>query len=40
MERKSDSVSLTGIVLIGKGTKILGNSQIIGPVIVGRKLYS
>ena len=32
---KNDSVSLTGIVLIGKGTKILGNSQIIGPVIVG-----
>jgi len=32
---KSDSVSLTGIVLIGKGTKILGNSQIMGPVIVG-----
>ena len=32
---KSDSVSLTGIVLIGKGTKILGDSQIIGPVIVG-----
>jgi glucose-1-phosphate thymidylyltransferase len=32
---KSDDSSLTGIVLIGKGTKILGNSQIIGPIIVG-----
>ncbi len=32
---KSDDSSLTGIVLIGKGTKILGNSQIMGPVIVG-----
>ena len=33
---KSDSVSLTGIVLIEKGTKILGNSQIIGPAIIGK----
>ncbi len=33
---KSNSVSLTGIVLIEKGTKILGNSQIIGPVIIGK----
>ena len=32
---KSDSVSLTGIVLIGRGTKILGDSQIIGPTIIG-----
>jgi glucose-1-phosphate thymidylyltransferase len=33
---KSNSVSLTGIVLIEKGTKILGDSQIIGPVIIGK----
>ncbi len=32
---KSDSVSLTGIVLIGEKTKILGDSQIIGPTIIG-----
>jgi len=32
---KSDSVSLTGLVLVGKGTKISGNSQIHGPVILG-----
>ena len=33
---KSDGVSLTGTVLVGKGTKILGNSQIDGPVIIGK----
>ena len=32
---KSDGVSLTGSVLVGKGTKIIGNSQINGPVILG-----
>jgi len=32
---KSDGVSLIGSVLVGKGTKIIGNSQIDGPVILG-----
>ena len=32
---KDDNVSLTGNVLVGKGTKIKGNSQIDGPVILG-----
>jgi glucose-1-phosphate thymidylyltransferase len=32
---KYDDVSLTGIVLVGKGTKIMGNSRINGPVIIG-----
>ena len=33
---KSDGVSLTGTVLVGKGKKIIGNSQIDGPVIIGK----
>ena len=32
---KSESVSITGTVLIGKETKILGDSKITGPVILG-----
>jgi len=32
---KDNDVSLIGNVLVGKGTKILGKSQIIGPVILG-----
>ncbi len=32
---KTDDVTLTGLVSVGKGTKILGNSQITGPVILG-----
>jgi len=32
---KTDDVTLTGSVSVGKGTKILGNSQITGPVILG-----
>ncbi len=32
---KSDDVVLNGSVFVGKDTKILGNSQITGPVIIG-----
>jgi glucose-1-phosphate thymidylyltransferase len=32
---KSNDVSISGNVLVGKGTKIFGNSQIHGPVILG-----
>jgi len=32
--KKDNDVSLTGTVLVGKGTKIIGNSQIDGPVII------
>ena len=32
---KDNSVSLIGKVFVGKGTKILGNSKIEGPVIIG-----
>jgi len=32
---KSNDVTLKGSVFVGKGTKIIGNSQIVGPVILG-----
>ena len=32
---KDNTVSLDGVVIVGKGTKILGNSKINGPVIFG-----
>ena len=32
---KSNDSSLIGTVLVGRGTKILGNSQIMGPAIIG-----
>ena len=32
---KTNDVSITGNVIVGKGTKILGNSKINGPVILG-----
>jgi len=33
---KDDSVSLTGKIFVGEGTRILGNSKIEGPVIIGK----
>jgi len=32
---KGNDVSMNGIVIVGKGTKIIGNSKIDGPVILG-----
>ena len=32
---KDNNVSLDGIVIVGKNTKIIGNSKIVGPVILG-----